>query len=127
MVALGRVSMLLVIGCTNVSILLLARGTARQHELAVRAAIGGSRFRLVQQLLTESLGLSIVGALLGVAIAYESVSPLVAWLLENSFPHGAAICMNLPVLLFCVTLALLTGVLFGIGPALQFSRPSLRR
>jgi hypothetical protein len=85
--------MLLVIGCTNVSILLLARGTARQHELAVRAAIGGSRFRLVQQLLTGSLGLSILGALLGAAIAYESVSRLVAWLPENSFPHEAAIRM----------------------------------
>jgi putative ABC transport system permease protein len=122
---LGAVSMLLVIGCTNVSILLLARGTARQHELAVRAAVGGSRSRLVQQLLTESLVLSILGASLGVAIAYESVSRIVAWLPENSFPHEAAIRMNLPVLLFCVALALLTGVLFGIGPALQFSRPEL--
>lgn len=122
---LAAVSMLLVIGCANVSILLLARGTARQHELAVRSAIGGSRFRLVQQLLTESLVLSIAGALLGVAIAYESVSRIVAWLPENSFPHEAAIRMNLPVLLFCVALALLTGVLFGIGPALQFSRPGL--
>lgn len=121
----GAVALLLIIGCANVSILLLARGTARQHELAVRAALGANRIRIVRQLLTESLTLSIVGAGLGVLLAYRIVAFIVAWLPEYSFPHEAAIRINLPVLIFSVALALLTGILFGLSPALQFSRPKL--
>jgi ABC-type antimicrobial peptide transport system permease subunit len=78
-----------VIGCGNVSILLLARGTVRQHELAVRAAMGASRFRIMRQLLTESLLLSIAGAGLGVLLAYRAVSIIVTWQPEFSFPHEA--------------------------------------
>jgi predicted permease len=122
---LGAVALLLVIGCANVSILLLARGTARQHELAIRATIGSSRVRIVRQLLTEALALSLGGALLGVALTYGSLSLIVAWLPEFSFPHEAAIRMNLPVLAFSVALALLTGILFGLSPSLHFSRPEL--
>ena len=122
---LGAVGLLLVIGCANVSILLLARGTARQHELAIRAAIGSSRARILRQLLTESLVLSISGATLGVLLAYRALSAIVAWLPEFSFPHEAAISINLPVLFFSVGLALATGILFGLSPALQFSRPEL--
>jgi predicted permease len=122
---LGAVSLLLVIGCANVSILLLARGTARQHELAIRSAIGSSRVRILRQLLTESLALSVGGAILGVFLAYESLALIVAWLPQYSFPHEAAIAVNLPVLFFSVALALATGILFGLSPALQFSRPEL--
>ena len=121
----GAVAMLLLIGCSNVSILLLARGTGRQHELAVRAAIGASRERIVRQLLTESLALSIAGAALGVLLAYQTVALIVSWLPEYSFPHEAAIRINLPVLFFSVGLALATGVLFGLSPALRFSRPAI--
>jgi len=121
----GAVALLLVIGCANVSILLLARGTARQHELAVRAAMGASRSRIVRQLLTESLELSIAGAVLGVLLAYRAVALIVDWLPEYSFPHEAAIQVNLPVLAFSVSLALATGVLFGFSPAWQLSRPAL--
>ena len=121
----GAVGLLLVIGCTNVSILLLARGTARRHELAVRAAMGAGRSRIVRQLLTESLELSVAGAALGVLLAYQGVSLIVKWLPENSFPHEAAISINLPVLVFSVALALATGVLFGLSPALHLSRPDL--
>ncbi|MGC9946779.1 MAG: ABC transporter permease [Bryobacteraceae bacterium] len=121
----GAVGLLLAIGCANVSILLLARGTARQHELAVRAAMGAGRGRILRQLLTESLLLSIAGAALGVLLAYQGVSLIVKWLPENSFPHEAAISINLPVLIFSVALAIGTGVLFGLSPALRLSRPDL--
>jgi putative ABC transport system permease protein len=122
---LSAVALLLVIGCGNVSILLLARGTARQHEMAVRSAIGAERFRILRQLLTEALMLSITGAAMGVALAYGLVKLIVNWLPEFSFPHEAALSINLPVLLFSVVLALLTGIVFGISPALQSSRPDV--
>jgi len=121
----GAVGLLLLIGCANVSILLLARGTARRHELAVRAAMGAGRARILRQLLTESLQLSVAGALLGVLLAYQGVHVIVKWLPEYSFPHEAAISLNLPVLVFSVVLALATGVLFGLSPALHLSRPDL--
>ncbi|MBV9294899.1 MAG: ABC transporter permease, partial [Acidobacteriaceae bacterium] len=119
------VALLLVIGCGNVSILLLARGTARQHELAIRGAMGANRGRIVRQLLTESIILSLAGALLGIALSYGNVSLMKRWLPEGSFPHEAAITINLPVLCFCVALAVLTGILFGLSPALRFSRPEI--
>jgi putative ABC transport system permease protein len=122
---LGAVSLLLLIGCGNVSILLLARGTARQHELAVRSAIGAESSRILRQLLTESLLLSITGAVLGVALANSLVKLIANWLPRFSFPHEAAISINLPVLIFSVGLALLTGIVFGISPALQSARPDV--
>ncbi|HTX39082.1 MAG TPA: ABC transporter permease [Bryobacteraceae bacterium] len=124
---LGAVGLLLVIGCANVSILLLARGAARQHELSVRAAIGASRGRILRQLLTESLALAVAGTALGVLLAYRVLALIVNWLPEYSFPHEAAIHINIPVLLFSVALALVTAVLFGFSPALQLSRPELAR
>jgi len=119
------VALLLAIGCGNVSILLLARGTARQHEMAVRTAIGASRSRIIRQLLTESLLLSLTGAVLGVLLAYRALSIMVALLPKYSFPHEASIHINFPVLIFSVLLAILTGVLFGLWPALQLSRPEV--
>ncbi len=121
----SAVALLLVIGCGNVSILLLARGTARQQEFAIRAAVGASRRRLIAQLLTESLLLSLTGAALGVGLAYTSLAKIVAGLPRNSFPHEAAIQINVPVLCFSVGVALLTGILFGLWPALQISRPEV--
>ena len=119
------VAMLLVIGCGNVSILLLARGTARRHEFAVRSAIGASRGRMIGQLLTEALLLSLTGAALGVGLAYASLAKIVATMPQYSFPHEAAIQINVPVLCFTVAVAVLTGVLFGLWPALQVSRPEV--
>lgn len=116
---------LLVIGCANVSILLLARGIARQHELAVRASIGASRTRLIRQLLTESVLLSVVGAALGVLAAYRGVGTLSAMLPLYSFPHEAAIRVNGTVLVFSAVLSVVTGILFGISPAWQLSHPPI--
>ena len=121
----AAVGLLLAIGCGNVSILLLARGTARQHEFAVRSAVGASGFRLIRQLLTESLLLAIAGAGLGVLLAYRSLGWIVASLPEYSFPHEADFHVNVPVLLFSVGLAVLTGVIFGLFPALQMARPEI--
>ncbi|HWZ81288.1 MAG TPA: ABC transporter permease [Terriglobales bacterium] len=121
----AAVMALLVIGCANVSILLLARGIARQHELAVRASIGASRSRLIRQLLTESVLLSVGGAGLGVLVAYVGVGTLSSMLPLYSFPHEAAIRVNGTVLTFTAILSVLTGILFGISPAWQVSHPAI--
>jgi predicted permease len=124
---LGAVASLLLIGCANVSILLLARGTERQHELAVRAAVGADRLRMIRQLLTESLVIAMAGAVLGVLLAWRSLSLIVAWLPEDSFPAESVIKMNLPVLFFSVGLAFATAIIFGLAPALRLSRPDIAR
>ena len=124
---LGAVASLLLIGCGNVSILLLARGTERQQELAVRAAVGADRFRMIRQLLTESLAIALAGTSLGVILAWKSLSLITAWLPQNSFPSESVIKMNLPVLLFSAGLAFATAILFGLSPALQLSRPDIGR
>jgi predicted permease len=123
----GAVCLLLLIGCGNVSILLLARATARQHEFAVRSAIGASRRRIIRQLLTEAVLLSLTGAILGLLLAYRTVSVIVANLPQFSFPHEAAIQINLPVLAFCIVVAVGTGILFGLSPAWQLSRPEVNQ
>lgn len=121
----GAVLVLLMIGCANVSILLLARGAARQHEFAVRTSVGAGRGRLIRQLLTESVLLSVTGAALGVLAAYWGVKALSTMLPYYSFPHEAAIHVNSMVLIFSAAIALLTGIFFGISPAYQLSRPQL--
>jgi len=122
---LGAVGLLLAIGCGNVSILLMARGTARQHELAIRSAIGAGRARIVRQLLTESLLLSIAGAGLGVASAFAMLAAIRAVLPREAFAPEVEIAISLPVLAFSVAVAFLTGALFGLWPALQLSRPAM--
>src|SRR5882757_4160631 len=121
----GAVALLLAIGCGNLSILLLARGTARHHEFAVRSAVGASSIRIVRQLLTESLLLSLVGASLGVFVAYLAIGFLVPRLPDHSYPHEADFHINLPVLCFSVVLAVLCGIVFGLFPALQSAHPQI--
>jgi predicted permease len=121
----AAVAMLLAIGCGNVSILLLARGTARQHEFAVRAAVGASSVRIVRQLLTESLLLALTGTGLGILLAYRLLALMMAWMPEHMFPQDVAIRINAPILLFSAGLALVTAVLFGLVPALQMAKPEI--
>jgi predicted permease len=118
---LGGVVLLLIIGCANCSILLLARGRTRQHELAIRSAIGASRWRIVRQLLVEAVVISSTGAVFGVAASYW-LAKLPMVLSPDSFPAESFIRINVPILAFSVTLALLCGILFGLVPALRLSR-----
>jgi predicted permease len=123
----GAVVSLLLIGCGNVSILLLARGAQRQNELSVRAALGAGRGRIVQQLFTESFTIAVTGTVLGILIAWKSLALIIAWLPSSTFPAESVIEMNLPVLLFSAGLAFVTAIVFGIAPALQLSRPDVAR
>ncbi|HKD79854.1 MAG TPA: ABC transporter permease [Candidatus Angelobacter sp.] len=118
---LAGVVLLLIIGCANCSILLLARGRTRQHELAIRSAIGASRWRIVRQLLVEAIVISCTGAVLGAAASYW-LARLPLLLSPDSFPAESVIRINVPILAFSVGLALLCGLLFGLVPALRLSR-----
>ena len=120
----ASVVLLLLIGCANCSVLLLARGEARQHELAIRSAIGASRFRIVRQLLIESLSISFAGAFIGIIASYW-LARLPLQLMPDAFPGEAAIAINLPILAFSIGLALASGLLFGLAPALRISRPNV--
>jgi predicted permease len=119
--------LLLVLACANVSILLLARGTSRAPELAVRAALGASRGRLMRQLLVESLLLACTGAALGIAAGYWGLPAMLRLLPPNLVPLGDLIDVpvNVPVLLFSAGLAMASALLCGLSPALSFSRPRL--
>ena len=120
------VLLLLAIGCANCSILLLARGEARQHELVVRSALGAGRWRIIRQLLVEALVVSFSGAALGVASSYW-LAKLPMQLSPDSFPPESVIRISLPILMFSAGLALLCGILFGLFPALRLSRPDPAR
>src|SRR5580765_587174 len=119
--------LLLLLACANVSILLLARGMSRADEFAVRAALGASRGRLMTQLLVESLLLAFNGAALGVAAGYWGLPAMLRLLPPNSVPVGnlMAVPVNVPVLLFSAGLAMASALIFGLSPALSFSRPRL--
>jgi predicted permease len=119
---LGAVGLLLAIGCGNVSILLLAQGTARQHEFAVRAAVGAGSGRMVRQLLTESLLLAALGVALGAAASYGILAGIKAVLPRFAFAPEVVIRINLPVLFFSIGVAAATALLSGLWPAFQLSR-----
>ena len=117
----GSVAFLLLIACANVANLLLARSEARQREIAVRAALGADRWRMVRQLLTESLLLTALSATAGLALAGAGVK-LLAWWNPASIPRVSAATVDLRVALFTTVLAMLTSILFGLAPALRSAR-----
>ena len=120
-VLVGCVVLVLLIACVNVANLLLARATARERELAVRAAVGGGRQRLIRQLMTESMLLAVLGAALGVGLAAGAVKWVVSALPAN-LPRAHEISVNGTVLGVTAAIAVLTGLLFGILPALRATR-----
>src|SRR5436309_1926442 len=124
-IVLAAVGLLLLIGCGNVANLLLARATTREKEFAIRSALGANRWRLIRQLLVESLLLATGGAALGTLLAWGGLKSLVALMPQNIIPAEAVIRLNLPVLLFTLGVAALTALVFGLVPALKAARKDL--
>ena len=122
---LGAVTFVLLIGCANVANLLLASGATRHKEMAIRAALGASRWRVVRQLFTESTILALLGGAVGLFIAFWGLA-LITKLLPNDFPRLNEIHMDVRVLAFTFAASVLTGILFGLVPALQISRPDVQ-
>jgi putative ABC transport system permease protein len=122
---LGAVSLVLLIACVNVANLLLARAAFRGREVAIRTALGAGRARMLQQLLTESVLLSLGGGALGIFLAWALLQPLLK-ISAGSVPQGVRIELDHAVLAFSFGISLLTGLLFGIVPALRTAKPDLR-
>jgi len=122
---MAAVSMLLLIGCANLANFTLARGTSREREVAVRAAIGAGRWRLVRQFLAENVLLAIVGGAAGVLLAYGMMVGLKAMLPPFTLPRDASVDLDARVLAFALALSVGTGLLFGLAPALQATKPDL--
>ena len=125
-VLLGAVLLLLLIACSNVANLLLARGTAREREIAMRATLGATRGRLIQQLLVESFALAAVASAAGCGLAYFGLKIVVALIPAGTIPEETVIRMNAPVLLLALAVTILTTVLCGLAPALQAARGYLQ-
>jgi putative ABC transport system permease protein len=126
-VLLAAVGAVLLIGCANLANLTLARGTGREHEIAIRSALGARRLRLIRQLLTESIFLGMLGGVAGLALGNVFIHGMKLWLPTDMLPPQANVRMDYDVLLLTMAIGILTGVLFGLAPALSGTRPDVAR
>jgi len=124
LILLGAVGCVLLIACANVANLLLARGTARQREIAIRSALGASRGRVIRQVLTESIVLSSLGGALGLLLGVGGMG-LLTRLIPGEIPRLSEISLDLRLLAFAAMVSLVTGILFGLAPAVQGSKSDL--
>jgi len=126
-VLMAIVALVLLIACGNVANLLLVRAAGRQKEIAVRLALGAARRQIVRQLLVESLILSLAGGVIGVGVAWSGAKALLGFLPQGSAPLGLSAAPDARILLFNFAVALVTGLLFGLVPAMQTTRPDVGR
>jgi len=124
LVLLGAVGLVLLIVCSNLANLLISRGTARRKEIAIRVALGGTRARLIRQLLTESMLLAGIGSILGVALAMSSI-PALLTLTPLELPRSGEIHLDRGVLAFALVVSLLAGLLFGLAPAIRATKTDM--
>jgi predicted permease len=124
-VLMGAVALVLIVTCTNLAGLMLARATDRRREIAIRLAMGANRMRLIRQLLTESVLLSIAGGVAGVLLAIWIIQVLLAFKPPIDFPLSMDVSVDWRVLLFSLFVSLFAGAIFGLAPALQATRPGL--
>lgn len=125
LVLMGMVGLVLLIVCANVANLLLARGAARQREIAIRMAVGAGRGRLVRQFLVESLVLSLIGGLVGMLVAWWAISGLISGIPDSVGAIGLSSQLDLRLFGFNIFLSIMTGILFGIAPAMRATRLNL--
>ena len=125
LVLMGMVGLVLLIACANVANLLMARGAARQREIAIRMAVGAGRMRLVRQFLVESLTLSLIGGAVGLLVASWTINLLVGAIPESIGAVGLSASLDFRLLVFTMTLSVLTGLLFGLLPAIKATRLNL--
>lgn len=124
-VLMTMVGLILAIACANIANLLLSRATARRREMAVRMSLGAGRWRVVRQLLTESVLLSCTGGFLGLGVAVLGIRALVFMMADPDDPGGLRVSLNWQVLTFTLALAVVTGIVFGLAPALQSTGGSI--